>query len=60
MSIVARAFLPVLVSESGLETRSTVGILALHLMSALIPFDHQPRTRLVFGNGTLSRIGELA
>lgn len=29
-------------------------------MSALIPFDHQPRTRLVFGNGTLSRIGELA
>jgi|688.fasta_scaffold17893_6 alcohol dehydrogenase len=29
-------------------------------MSALIPFDHQPRTRLVFGNGTLSRVGELA
>ena len=28
-------------------------------MSALIPFDHQPRTRLVFGNGTLSRVGEL-
>lgn len=23
------------------------------------PFDHQPRTRLVFGNGTLARIGEL-
>ena len=30
------------------------------LMSALIPFDHQPRTRLIFGNGTLSRVGELA
>ncbi len=30
------------------------------VMSALIPFDHQPRTRLVFGNGTLSRVGELA
>ena len=29
------------------------------VMSALIPFDHQPRTRLVFGNGTLSRVGEL-
>ncbi|MBK8092138.1 MAG: iron-containing alcohol dehydrogenase [Verrucomicrobiaceae bacterium] len=28
-------------------------------MSTLIPFDHQPRTRLVFGNGTLSRVGEL-
>lgn len=26
----------------------------------LPPFDHQPRTRLVFGNGTLSRVGELA
>ena len=26
---------------------------------SLIPFDHQPRTRLVFGNGTLSRVGEL-
>jgi alcohol dehydrogenase len=24
------------------------------------PFDHQPRTRLVFGNGTLARLGELA
>lgn len=29
-------------------------------MSSLTPFDHQPRTRLVFGNGTLSRVGELA
>jgi alcohol dehydrogenase len=29
-------------------------------MSALIPFDHQPRTRLIYGNGTLSRVGELA
>ena len=26
----------------------------------LQPFDHTPRTRLVFGNGVLSRIGELA
>ena len=26
----------------------------------LAPFDHQPRTRLVFGAGTLSRVGELA
>lgn len=26
----------------------------------LLPFDHQPRTRLVFGPGTLARIGELA
>ena len=25
----------------------------------LIPFDHQPRTRLVYGAGSLSRIGEL-
>ncbi len=25
----------------------------------LLPFDHQPRTRLVFGSGTLARIGEL-
>ena len=23
------------------------------------PFDHQPRTRIVFGNGTLSRLGDL-
>lgn len=23
------------------------------------PFDHQPRTRLIFGNGTLSQVGEL-
>ena len=29
-------------------------------MSALIPFDHQPRTRLIFGNGMLARVGELA
>ena len=28
-------------------------------MSA-IPFDHQPRTRIVFGAGTLARVGELA
>lgn len=27
---------------------------------SLIPFDHQPRTRLVFGNGALARVGELA
>jgi alcohol dehydrogenase len=26
---------------------------------SLLPFDHQPRTRLLFGNGTLSRLGEL-
>lgn len=25
----------------------------------LRPFDHTPRTRIVFGNGTLSRVGEL-
>lgn len=25
-----------------------------------LPFDHQPRTRLVYGNGTLARVGELA
>lgn len=25
----------------------------------LSPFDHQPRTRLVYGNGTLSQVGEL-
>lgn len=29
-------------------------------MSPLSSFDHQPRTRIVFGNGVLSRIGELA
>ena len=27
---------------------------------SLAPFDHQPRTRLIYGNGTLSRVGELA
>jgi alcohol dehydrogenase len=27
---------------------------------SLTSFDHQPRTRLVFGNGTLARVGELA
>jgi alcohol dehydrogenase len=27
---------------------------------SLAPFDHQPRTRLLFGNGTLARVGELA
>jgi alcohol dehydrogenase len=26
---------------------------------SLAPFDHQPRTRLIFGNGTLARVGEL-
>ncbi|TLD70237.1 iron-containing alcohol dehydrogenase [Phragmitibacter flavus] len=25
----------------------------------LTPFDHQPRTRFVFGNGTIARVGEL-
>ncbi|MFZ4764662.1 MAG: iron-containing alcohol dehydrogenase [Roseimicrobium sp.] len=29
-------------------------------MSPLVPFDHSPRTRLVFGNGALQRLGELA
>jgi alcohol dehydrogenase len=29
-------------------------------MSQLTPFDHQPRTRIVFGNGVLARIGELS
>jgi alcohol dehydrogenase len=29
-------------------------------MTSLVSFDHAPRTRLVFGHGTLSRIGELA
>ena len=27
---------------------------------SLAPFDHQPRTRLIYGNGTLARVGELA
>ena len=27
---------------------------------SLSPFDYQPRTRLIFGAGTLSRVGELA
>ena len=27
---------------------------------SLIPFDHQSRTRLIFGNGTLSRLGDLS
>ena len=26
----------------------------------LAPFDHHPRTRIVFGNGSLSRVGDLA
>lgn len=26
----------------------------------LLPFDHQPRTRLIFANGALDRVGELA
>jgi len=30
------------------------------MMTALSSFDHQPRTRIVFGEGTLSRVGELA
>ena len=29
-------------------------------MMDLGPFDHHPRTRLIFGTGTLSRVGELA
>lgn len=29
-------------------------------MTPLVAFDHTPRTRLVFGNGALSRLGELA
>jgi alcohol dehydrogenase len=32
----------------------------IFLMSLLAAFDHQPRTRIVFGNGSVSRIGELA
>lgn len=27
---------------------------------SLAPFDHQPRTRLIYGNGVLARVGELA
>jgi len=27
---------------------------------SLAPFDHQPRTRLIYGNGTLARVGEMA
>lgn len=27
---------------------------------SLAPFDYQPRTRLIYGNGTLARVGELA
>jgi alcohol dehydrogenase len=26
----------------------------------LVSFDHQPRTRIIFGNGSLSRVGDLA
>jgi alcohol dehydrogenase len=29
-------------------------------VTSLVSFDHAPRTRLVFGHGTLARIGELA
>lgn len=29
-------------------------------MPALIPFDYQPRTRIIYGNGTLTKVGELA
>lgn len=29
-------------------------------VTALAPFDHSPRTRLVFGHGTLGRVGEIA
>lgn len=29
-------------------------------MTALVAFDHAPRTRLVFGHGTINRIGEIA
>ena len=27
---------------------------------SLSPFDHQPRTRLIYGNGSLARVGEMA
>lgn len=27
---------------------------------SLAPFDHQPRTRLIYGNGSLARVGEMA
>ena len=50
---VARVFPPVFPSEPGWKTRSTQSM-------SLAPFDHQPRTRLIFGNGTLARVGELA
>ena len=33
---------------------------ALPQFSTLTPFDHHPRTRLVFGINTLERLGELA
>lgn len=29
-------------------------------LSSLAPFDHQPRTRLVFGGGSVERVGDLA
>jgi hypothetical protein len=37
----------------------TVGT-SLYPIMSLAPFDHQPRTRLIYGNGTLARVGELA
>src|SRR5882724_3453204 len=33
---------------------------ALPQFSTLAPFDHQPRTRIVFGQNSLERLGELA
>src|SRR5690349_11913488 len=33
---------------------------ALPQFSTLAPFDHQPRTRLVFGINAVERVGELA
>jgi len=31
----------------------------LHQFSTLVPFDHQPRTRLIFGPNTVDQVGEL-
>src|SRR4051812_49284816 len=33
---------------------------ALPQFSTLAPFDHQPRTRIVFGENSIERLGELA
>src|SRR5688572_5023990 len=40
--------------------KSYNGTSALPQFSTLAPFDHQPRTRLVFGVNSLERVGELA